>query len=883
MAASLNPVQKLNVNQKFTPAKSTTPSAAGPFSVGSTTPPAATNARPASTVVGNGPYTPLASTNVGNVPQSFVDNLVTELNNEAARGIPTYLAPDGKNYPIGQLTDPTKFAGFAKGLWDATDPATQQQFAAKDAQSTALANNASTTAWAQGQIAQIPQTNTQVANSAYNTFIAPSWQSVQQAQAKQVAADNAAIPQVQQNTGDYVSTLQQQEAMRRAGIDSTNAANSQIAQQIVDNAIATNAIDTGYAQNFQNAASAANAQNLVYGQQMTDLANSANATQNALYGNYSGQLQGLNQSQLAALGQISGQASSINANQTGLYNTLSGQAGDINANQTGLFNTLSGQASASNQQQSQANNLFQGQLSGLNQQQLALLQNLGNQQQSTNQAQIAASDQFNNRLGEITRNQEALYTTLQQQMLGLNDQERAQYMQYLEATNPLMAQLVAQGSSGQDVGNQQDVINRYKELSNPEVTAQERFIANQSQQGIEAQEKSSRDALMERLATQGLRSGGLVIAGQQAAQQQLSQERLNEELGIQAQAVQRSMQGLQGYATESNAQRAANDALHQFQDIYAQNEAIRTGNLAGQRNQAGVQNLNDITGRNQAVFDAGSATNQYDTGRAQLGFEADTTTLNNNWARDYDYFNAGTQTYQDNTNRDLLGFNATTATVNNNYARDQSVFNAGTTTNDSNFNRDLSVFNAGTQTNNNNFSRDQAVFNDATTSYDANTARDTASYNAGTQTNNDNTNRSAGAISFNQGINQQNLGNTFTSDITVGQGTNDANYNRLNGPNGAYVGQQNTNSANDLRSQGGNNSAENAAGSVLNAKNSSALLPSQLAGGQVNTAINVAGTGQALNNTVNATQSGLTSQQLDALDRAMGWTAGTAAKLYTQS
>ena len=428
-----------------------------------------------------------------------------------------------------------------------------------------------------------------------------------------------------------------------------------------------------------------------------------NAANSALTSTYTGQLQAANTQQSALYNTLAGQNTAANANQTGLLKTLSGQAGAVNANQTGLFNTLSGQASAANAQQSAGNAQFQGQISGLNSQEQAYL------------------------------------SSFTQQLNSLNSADRANYMNYLQETNPQMAELIAQHSDAGLVGNQTDVLNRYKDLSTPQVTAQERLIASLARQKFESDDKSNRDALMQQLAGRGLKSGGLVIAGQQASQQQLSNDRMNAELGLQANAVSRGMEGLAGYGNEANVLRNADDAMKQFQDQYKQNEAQRVSQLALQRNQSGYQET------------------AAETGRANDQWNADRNTVNDTFVRDQ------------------AGYNANTETVSNNYGRDQSVFDAGTATNNNNYARDQSVFDAGTTTNRDNSTRDQSTYNAGTQTVNDNTTRNTSAFAAGTGTNTDNYNRindfvrgPNGAISVNDNNSARYQTGLTTGDTTAG-------------------------------------------------------------------------------------------------------------------
>lgn len=241
-----------------------------------------------------------------------------------------------------------------------------------------------------------------------------------------------------------------------------------------------------------------------------------------------------------------------------------------------------------------------------------------------------SADRYNNQ-------SRALQQALVQGYGELDESDRAALEQYMGETDPLMQQLTARGW-GDDVQadpeglaaqrraldmafgdvteggkNQQDVMERYKALSTPEVTAQERYLAEIARRNFEAQDRSSREAVMQNLAQRGLDSGTLQIAGNLAAQERLGQDRTLAELGIQANAVGRGMQALEGYGrsaqalrsgnqaanqiygNQAGALRTANDALamfnkegsqiaQRFQDTYAQDEATRTGNLARDRN-----------------------------------------------------------------------------------------------------------------------------------------------------------------------------------------------------------------------------------------------------------------------------------------------------------
>lgn len=104
--------------------------------------------------------------------------------------------------------------------------------------------------------------------------------------------------------------------------------------------------------------------------------------------------------------------------------------------------------------------------------------------------------------------------------------------------------------------NQQEVLDRYRDISTPEMTAAERAILNQSQRQFAIHDKANRDAVTRDLEGRGVMSGAGLIAQQQSAQQQLGEERVAGTLGAQAQAVQRALFGLQGMESSANALRS---------------------------------------------------------------------------------------------------------------------------------------------------------------------------------------------------------------------------------------------------------------------------------------------------------------------------------------
>lgn len=566
----------------------------GPFSINTAPAPAQVTSAP-SAAVGTSQYTGLAknsSAKGSGVPQSFIDGIANLAAQDTQTGH-TQFNYNGQSYPLpgggqlgaaatGQANPPMsqqQFDDTVQKAWNSLPPDKKQEYIQSDQTAVTDLNQKNLQGYVTNTALGAPALNTAAANKTWQTVVQPALNKSTAAQDAQVTGDRAAEGQIAGNAAKYGTTLDQNQALRMAGIQSTNS------------------YDTGQAQRYEDAVNSTNAQNTALGQQWTNAANSTNA------------------------------------NQTGLFNTLSGQNSAANANQNAL---TSQNASA---------------LNGITSNQNQLLSNLGGQVSSANAQQNQILSEF------------------KQQLAGMNQQDQAAYLQYISETNPLMAQMIAQGSNPDYVANQENAVEQYKKNYNPEITDQERLLGELARRKFESDDQSSREAQMQQLAGRGLKSGGLVIAGTQSAREQNSQDRQLNELGLSAQAVSRAERNRAGYTDASASLRNADDAMRNFQDQYAQNDAVRRGNLAQQRDQ---QELN---------------TSWQQTQRDKYGYDAGTQTVTNNFNRNLDYFNSGTTTNEDNT------------------ARANDIFNNGTTTNVDNSKRDQSTFDAGTLTNDNNFGR----------------------------------------------------------------------------------------------------------------------------------------------------------------------------------
>jgi polyhydroxyalkanoate synthesis regulator phasin len=135
-----------------------------------------------------------------------------------------------------------------------------------------------------------------------------------------------------------------------------------------------------------------------------------------------------------------------------------------------------------------------------------------------------------------------------------------------------LAELAGGGS------RQREVYNRYKDISNPEMTAAERNVLAQSQRQYAIHDKANRDATARDLESRGVMSGAGQIANQQAAQQRLGEERVAGTLGAQGMAVERAFAALQGMEGTANALRAGDQSALQGAGQAA--DSLRAGNQA---------------------------------------------------------------------------------------------------------------------------------------------------------------------------------------------------------------------------------------------------------------------------------------------------------------
>jgi hypothetical protein len=224
--------------------------------------------------------------------------------------------------------------------------------------------------------------------------------------------------------------------------------------------------------------------------------------------------------------------------------------------------------------------------------------------------------------------------------------------------------------------DQREVLEKYKALSDPNITAQERYLAEIARRSFESQDRGSREAVLSDQAARGVRSGASEIASSLANQERFGQDRTLAELGLQANAVGRSMQALGGWQQSADSLRAAQqNGLAMYTQA---NNALRAAQQNGMGMAANEENaLREASQRGLAMYQtaADSIRDMNDrVGLSNTGWANENAIANAGFANANSQFNANAtnQANQFNANayNDNQQFNA------NAYNSNQQ-FNAG--------------------------------------------------------------------------------------------------------------------------------------------------------------------------------------------------------------
>src|SRR3990172_2219944 len=215
---------------------------------------------------------------------------------------------------------------------------------------------------------------------------------------------------------------------------------------------------------------------------------------------------------------------------------------------------------------------------------------------------------------------------------------------------------------------------KYKALSDPGVTAQERYLAEIARRSFEAQDRGSREAVLSDQSARGVRSGASEIASALGNQERFGQDRTLAELGLQANAVQRSMVALGGWQQSADSLRAAQQ---NGLAMYTQgNNALRAAQQQGMAMAADEENaLRQAQQQGLAMYQ--QAADSIRAMNDQVGL------ANTGWANQNEIANAGfsneNSMFNANANNQANQFNA-------NAYNENSMFNANAYNQNSQFN-----------------------------------------------------------------------------------------------------------------------------------------------------------------------------------------------------
>lgn len=201
--------------------------------------------------------------------------------------------------------------------------------------------------------------------------------------------------------------------------------------------------------------------------------------------------------------------------------------------------------------------------------------------------------------------------------------------------------------------NLREVRDKYKSLSDPEITAQERFIMEQFRQQREQAEGARRGAVMSNLEARGLRSGAAEQAGMLTAQQELGRENVLANLGAEANAINRAQNSMAGWAnTTAQGQNHQLAAMGMYVDA--------AGNLRAQNDQVGMFNTSEansterLNATNQTNVNMHNATLQTQTNQFNAG-QTNQARANNQATRLSGATNAATQSNAIRQANDYVG------------------------------------------------------------------------------------------------------------------------------------------------------------------------------------------------------------------------------------
>lgn len=177
---------------------------------------------------------------------------------------------------------------------------------------------------------------------------------------------------------------------------------------------------------------------------------------------------------------------------------------------------------------------------------------------------------------------------------------------------------------------QYENLGRLRDLTSPEMTAQERFLMERARQGEERDQRAAREAALSSLAQRGQRSGAAELAAVLGGQQQTSQNRLLQDLGAQANAVDRAMRATELFGNQANtlSEQTFGEAYKRGQSSDAASEFNKTMRADRQRDLAEHERaMRDLEMRGQSDLTGQRLTGERDKVSGAEGVTAGSTDI----------------------------------------------------------------------------------------------------------------------------------------------------------------------------------------------------------------------------------------------------------------
>jgi hypothetical protein len=178
-------------------------------------------------------------------------------------------------------------------------------------------------------------------------------------------------------------------------------------------------------------------------------------------------------------------------------------------------------------------------------------------------------------------------------------------------------------------GMQGEAAAKFKSLSDPSLTAEERYMMEVARLEEEGSLRGQREAALSELGARGARSGGADMAAILGAQQTTSQNRALSDLGAQANAQQRAMLALQGYGNTTAQMSQTAGQMSDASDVMSRFNKQQADDWSQWETDTKIKQQENEWGRGRDMFDATTYTtsNAYDRERDVYGANRDATAM----------------------------------------------------------------------------------------------------------------------------------------------------------------------------------------------------------------------------------------------------------------